>query len=73
MAAFSRLATGTPRFALAKGTPAATTAQWSANGGVKKGTYLVNDAPGADFVEAFMTKAGTIGLFPKQKKLTCTT
>ena len=67
--AFSRLATGTPRFALANGTPAATTAQWSANGGVKKGTYLVNDAPGADFVEAFMTKAGTIGLFPKQRNL----
>lgn len=67
--AFSRLATGTPRIALAKGTPAATTAQWSANGGVKKGTYLVNDAPGADFVEAFMTKAGTIGLFPKQRNL----
>lgn len=67
--AFGRLATGTPRFALAKGTPAATTAQWSANGGVKKGTYLVNDAPGADFVEAFMTKAGTIGLFPKQRNL----
>lgn len=66
VAAFSRLATGTPRFALAKGTPAA---QWSANGGVKKGTYLVNDAPGADFVEAFMTKAGTIGLFPKQRNL----
>lgn len=69
VAAFSRLATGTPGFALAKGTPAATTAQWSANGGVKKGTYLVNDAPGADFVEAFMTKAGTIGLFPKQRNL----
>lgn len=69
VAAFSRLATGTPRFALAAGTPAATTAQWSANGGVKKGTYLVNDAPGADFVEAFMTKAGTIGLFPKQRNL----
>lgn len=69
VAAFSRLATGTPRFALAKGTPAATTAQWSANGGVKKGTYLVNDAPGADFVEAFITKAGTIGLFPKQRNL----
>ena len=69
VAAFSRLATGTPKFALAKGTPAATTAQWSANGGVKKGTYLVNDAPGADFVEAFMTKAGTIGLFPKQRNL----
>lgn len=69
VAAFSRLATGTPRFALATGTPAATTAQWSANGGVKKGTYLVNDAPGADFVEAFMTKAGTIGLFPKQRNL----
>lgn len=69
VAAFNRLATGTPRFALAKGTPAATTAQWSANGGVKKGTYLVNDAPGADFVEAFMTKAGTIGLFPKQRNL----
>ena len=69
VAAFSRVATGTPRFALAKGTPAATTAQWSANGGVKKGTYLVNDAPGADFVEAFMTKAGTIGLFPKQRNL----
>lgn len=69
VAAFGRLATGTPRFALATGTPASTTAQWSANGGVKKGTYLVNDAPGADFVEAFMTKAGTIGLFPKQRNL----
>ncbi|WP_289760345.1 hypothetical protein [Lactobacillus taiwanensis] len=69
VAAFSRLATGTPKFALATGTPAATTAQWSANGGVKKGTYLVNDAPGADYVEAFMTKAGTIGLFPKQRNL----
>lgn len=70
-----RLATGTPGAsksfiaALAKGTPAATTAQWSANGGVKRGNYLVNDAPGADFVEAFMTKAGTIGLFPKQRNL----
>ncbi|OYR87180.1 hypothetical protein [Lactobacillus taiwanensis] len=69
VAAFSRLATGAPKFALATGTPAATTAQWSANGGVKKGTYLVNDAPGADYVEAFMTKAGTIGLFPKQRNL----
>lgn len=69
MSAFGRLATGTPRFALAKGTPAATTNQWSSNGGVKKGTYLVNDAPGSDFVEAFMTKAGTIGLFPKQRNL----
>lgn len=70
-----RLATGTPGAsksfiaALAKGTPAATTAQWSANGGVKRGNYLVNDAPGANFVEAFMTKAGTIGLFPKQRNL----
>ena len=70
-----RLATGTPGAsksfiaALAKGTPAATTAQWSANGGVKRGNYLVNDAPGADFVEVFMTKAGTIGLFPKQRNL----
>lgn len=70
-----RLATGTPGAsksfiaALAKGTPAATTAQWSANGGVKRGNYLVNDAPGADFVESFMTKAGTIGLFPKQRNL----
>ena len=69
VATFGRLATGTPRFALANGTPAATTNQWSANGGVKKGTYLVNDAPGSDFVEAFMTKAGTIGLFPKQRNL----
>ncbi|MBB1078969.1 hypothetical protein H5S09_04225 [Limosilactobacillus sp. STM2_1] len=70
-----RLATGTPGAgasfvaALATGTPAATTNQWSANGGVKKGNYLVNDAPGADFVEAFMTRAGTIGLFPKQRNL----
>ena len=66
-----KLATGTPIFSfprLAKGTPATTT-RWSANGGVKRGTYLVNDASGDDFVEAFRTKDGTVGLFPKQRNL----
>ena len=55
--------------ALATGTPAATTNQWSSNGGTKKGVYLVNDAPGADYVEAFKTKGGLIGLFPKQRNI----
>lgn len=67
-----KLATGTPIFSfprLAKGTPASTTNRWSANGGVKRGTYLVNDASGDDFVEAFRTKDGTVGLFPKQRNL----
>lgn len=67
-----KLATGTPIFSfprLAKGTPASTTTRWSANGGVKRGTYLVNDAQGDDFVEAFRTKDGTVGLFPKQRNL----
>lgn len=67
-----KLATGTPIFSfprLAKGTPASTTTRWSANGGVKRGTYLVNDASGDDFVEAFRTKDGTVGLFPKQRNL----
>lgn len=67
-----KLATGTPIFSfprLAKGTPASTTTRWSANGGVKRGTYLVNDAAGDDFVEAFRTKDGTVGLFPKQRNL----
>ncbi|CAJ0596486.1 unnamed protein product [Cylicocyclus nassatus] len=68
------LATGTPGAskafgALATGTPAATTTEWSSNGGTKKGVYLVNDAPGPDFVEAFKTKGGLIGLFPKQRNL----
>ena len=70
------LATGTPGAAssfgvpaLATGTPAATTNQWSSNGGTKKGVYLVNDAPGADYVEAFKTKGGLIGLFPKQRNI----
>lgn len=67
-----KLATGTPIFSfprLAKGTPASTTTRWSANGGVRRGTYLVNDASGDDFVEAFRTKDGTVGLFPKQRNL----
>lgn len=71
-----KLATGTPGAsqsfnapALATGTPAATTNQWAANGGAKKGVYLVNDAPGADYVEAFKTREGLVGLFPKQRNL----
>lgn len=70
------LATGTPGAsrsfgvpALATGTPAATTNKWSSNGGTKKGIYLVNDSPDSDFVEAFKTKDGTIGLFPRQRNL----
>ncbi len=31
--------------------------------------YLVNDAPGTDFVEAFKLKNGLVGLFPKQRNL----
>lgn len=71
-----KLATGTPGAsqsfnapALATGTPTATTNQWAANGGTKKGVYLVNDAPGADYVEAFKTREGLVGLFPKQRNL----
>lgn len=71
-----KLATGTPGAsqsfnapALATGTPAATTNQWAVNGGAKKGVYLVNDAPGADYVEAFKTREGLVGLFPKQRNL----
>lgn len=71
-----KLATGTPGAsqsfnapALATGTPAATTNQWATNGGAKKGVYLVNDAPGVDYVEAFKTREGLVGLFPKQRNL----
>ena len=73
----SKLATGTPGAKsafhhLAKGTPAPGShlaGGWASNGGVKTGMYVVNDAPGSNFQEAFKMKNGLIGLFPKKRNL----
>ncbi len=66
--AFSRLWTGTPSFGNTTSSPAGG-GSWASNGGAKAGMYLVNDAPGTDFVEAFKLKNGLVGLFPKQRNL----
>lgn len=66
--AFSGLWTGTPSFGNTTSSPAGG-GSWAANGGAKAGMYLVNDAPGTDFVEAFKLKNGLVGLFPKQRNL----
>lgn len=66
--AFSRLWTGTPSFGNTTSSPAGGSG-WASNGGAKAGMYLVNDAPGPDFVEAFKLKNGLVGLFPKQRNL----
>lgn len=73
----SKLATGTPgaKMAfhhLATGTPGPGShlaGGWASNGGVKTGMYVVNDAPGSNFQEAFKMKNGLIGLFPKKRNL----
>lgn len=66
--AFSGLWTGTPSFGNTTSSPAGG-GSWASNGGAKAGMYLVNDAPGTDFVEAFKLKNGLVGLFPKQRNL----
>lgn len=66
--AFSQLWTGTPSFGNTTSSPAGGSG-WASNGGAKAGMYLVNDAPGPDFVEAFKLKNGLVGLFPKQRNL----
>lgn len=66
--AFNKLWTGTPSFGNTTSSPAGG-GSWASNGGAKAGMYLVNDAPGADFVEAFKLKNGLVGLFPKQRNL----
>lgn len=66
--AFSKLWTGTPRFGNTTSSPAGGSG-WASNGGAKAGMYLVNDAPGPDYVEAFKLKNGLVGLFPKQRNL----
>lgn len=66
--AFSRLWAGTPSFGNTTSGPAGG-GSWASNGGAKAGMYLVNDAPGTDFVEAFKLKNGLVGLFPKQRNL----
>lgn len=73
----SKLATGTPGAKsafhhLANGTPGPGShlaGGWAANGGVKTGMYVVNDAPGSNFQEAFKMRNGLIGLFPKKRNL----
>lgn len=66
--AFNKLWTGTPSFGNTTSSPAGGSG-WASNGGAKAGMYLVNDAPGPDFVEAFKLKNGLVGLFPKQRNL----
>lgn len=66
--AFNKLWTGTPSFGNTTSSPAGG-GSWASNGGAKAGMYLVNDAPGTDFVEAFKLKNGLVGLFPKQRNL----
>ncbi len=66
--AFNKLWTGTPSFGNTTSSPAGG-GSWASNGGTKAGMYLVNDAPGTDFVEAFKLKNGLVGLFPKQRNL----
>ena len=66
--AFSGLWTGTPSFGNTTSSPAGG-GSWASNGGAKAGMYLVNDAPGTDFIEAFKLKNGLVGLFPKQRNL----
>lgn len=59
--AFNHLAAGTPGFHLANG--------WARNGGVKAGSYVVNDSKSGHWLEAFKTKAGLIGIFPPSRNL----
>lgn len=66
--AFNKLWTGTPSFGNTTSSLAGG-GSWASNGGAKAGMYLVNDAPGTDFVEAFKLKNGLVGLFPKQRNL----
>lgn len=61
-----KLATGTPG---ALGAFTHLAGGWSNNGGVKAGHYVVNDAPGSSYQEAFKTKKGLVGLFPKIRNL----
>lgn len=70
-----KLATGTPgaRTAfhhLANGTPGPGShlaGGWANNGGVRAGMYVVNDAPGSRYREAFKLRNGLIGLFSSKR------
>lgn len=63
--AFAHLATGTPSF----DAPTHLAQGWAANGGVKSGMYVVNDAKGGRWREAFKLKNGLVGLFPNKRDL----
>lgn len=64
----NHLAKGTPFFRNGNSSLSAGRG-WASNGGAKGGMYLVNDAKGADYVEAFRLKNGLTGLFPKKRNL----
>lgn len=64
----NHLAKGTPFFRNGNSSLSAGRG-WASNGGTKGGMYLVNDAKGADYVEAFRLKNGLTGLFPKKRNL----
>ncbi|ASN59837.1 hypothetical protein CG419_04000 [Latilactobacillus curvatus] len=63
--AFDHLATGTPSF----DAPTHLAQGWAANGGTKAGMYVVNDAKGGRWREAFKLKNGLFGLFPNKRDL----
>lgn len=63
--AFAHLATGTPSF----DAPTHLAQGWAANGGTKAGMYVVNDAKGGRWREAFKLKNGLFGLFPNKRDL----
>lgn len=42
---------------------------WANNGGAKAGVYMVNDAPGSDYREAFKLRNGLVGIFPKKRNI----
>lgn len=64
----SKLATGTPG-ALGSFVHLAGGGGWSSNGGTKAGMYVVNDAPGATYREAFRLKNGLTGIFPAKRNM----
>lgn len=65
LSAFTHLATGTPSF----DAPTHLAQGWAANGGTKAGMYVVNDAKGGRWREAFKLKNGLFGLFPNKRDL----
>lgn len=65
LSAITHLATGTPSF----DAPTHLAQGWAANGGTKAGMYVVNDAKGGRWREAFKLKNGLFGLFPNKRDL----